>query len=200
MRNYVAVVFDDTGKAYEGLHALWQLDDAAEVTVHGTAVVHRDAMGNFQVDTKETHPALATGVGVGVGALLGLLAGPAGAAVGAAGGAAIGAATGGAVGVTADLVRADTRDQAAGETGFVLGAGQSAVIADVSEDWTSPIDTRMPTSVELSIGAPRAIWKTMYGSTTTSIRTSTSRAVIPRGKLGIGDRALDLARVLRGPG
>ena len=47
------------------------------------------------------------------------------------------------VGVAADLGRADTRDQAAGETGFVLGAGQSAVIADVSEDWTSPIDTRM---------------------------------------------------------
>ena len=31
----------------------------------------------------------------------------------------------------------------AGETRFVLGNGQSAVIADVSEDWTSPIDTRM---------------------------------------------------------
>ena len=29
MRNYVAVVFNDTSKAYEGLHALWQLDDAA---------------------------------------------------------------------------------------------------------------------------------------------------------------------------
>ena len=143
MHNYVAVVFDDTSKAYEGLHALWQLDDAAEVTVHGTAVVHRDALGNFQVDTKETHPALATAVGVGVGALLGLLAGPAGAAAGAAGGAAIGAATGGVVGATADLVRADNRDQAATETRFVLGAGQSAVIADVSEDWTSPIDTRM---------------------------------------------------------
>jgi uncharacterized membrane protein len=138
MHNYVAVVFDDRSKAYEGLHALWLLDDAAEVTVHGAAVVHRDALGNFQVDTKETHPALATAVGVGVGALLGLLAGPAGAAVGAAGGAAVGAATGGMVGVTADLVRAD-----ATETRFVLGAGQSAVIADVSEDWTSPIDTQM---------------------------------------------------------
>jgi uncharacterized membrane protein len=143
MHNYVSVVFNDTSKAYEGLHALWQLDDAAVITVHGSAVVHRDALGNFQVDTKETHPALATAVGVGVGALLGLLAGPAGAAVGAAGGAAIGAATGGAVGVTADLVRADTRDQAAGETGFVLGVGQSAVIANVSEDSTAPIDTRM---------------------------------------------------------
>src|SRR5262252_8688867 len=106
MRNYVAVVFNDKGKTYEGLHALWQLDDEGAVTVHGAAVVHRDKLGQFQVDSKETHPALATAVGVGVGALLGALAGPAGAAVGAAKGAAIGAASGGAVGGGADLYRA----------------------------------------------------------------------------------------------
>jgi len=143
MHNYIAVVFGDTSKAYEGLHALWELDDDGFVTVHGTAVVHRNDLGQFQVDTKETHPALATAVGVGVGALLGLLAGPAGAAMGAAGGAAIGAATGGAVGVTTDLVRSDTRDQARLETEFVLRAGQSAVIGNVSEDSTALIDARM---------------------------------------------------------
>jgi uncharacterized membrane protein len=143
MRDYIAVVFDDSSKAYEGLHELWQLDTAGDVTVHGAAVVHRDNFGQFQVDTKDTHPALATGVGVGVGALLGALAGPAGAAVGAAGGAAIGAAAGGMAGAAADLSRADTRLQAAGETGLVLRDGQSAVIADVNEDWTSTIDTRM---------------------------------------------------------
>ena len=143
MRNYVTVVFNDRSKAYEGLHALWQLDDEEEITVLGAAVVHRDELGQFQVDTKETHPALATAAGVGLGALLGALAGPAGAAVGAAKGAAIGATTGGVVGVTADVVRAGTREQAAAETGFVLGVGQSAVIADVSEDSMEPIDKRM---------------------------------------------------------
>ncbi len=143
MHNYIAVVFDGTTKAYEGLHALWRLDAEGEITVHGTAVVHRNNWGEFQVDSKETHPALATAVGVGLGALLGLLAGPAGAAVGAAGGAAIGAATGGVVGATTDLVRADDRDQAGFETRLVLGAGQSAVIGDVSEDSTLPIDSRM---------------------------------------------------------
>ena len=149
MRNYIAVVFNDTGKAYEGLHALWQLDHAEDITVHGASVVHRDNLGEFHVDTKETHPALATAVGVGVGALLGALAGPAGAAAGAGAGAAvgagagIGAAAGGLAGLAADAGRADTRAQAAGETRFVLGDGQSAVIADVSEDWTSTIDTRM---------------------------------------------------------
>jgi uncharacterized membrane protein len=42
MRNYIAVVFDDTTKAYEGLHALWQLDNEEAITVHGTTVVHRN--------------------------------------------------------------------------------------------------------------------------------------------------------------
>jgi uncharacterized membrane protein len=137
------VVFDDSSKAYEGLHALWQLDDDGEVTVHGTAVVHRDDLGHFQVDTKETYPVLGTAAGVSIGALLGALAGPAGAAVGAAKGAAIGAGTGGLLGLGADAVRADTRTEAAAEAGFVLDVGQSAVIADVSEDWTEPIDKRM---------------------------------------------------------
>ena len=143
MRNYVAVVFDDTSKAYEGLHALWQLDDDGEITVHGSTVVHRNDWGEFQVDSKDTHPALATAVGVGIGALLGALAGPAGAAVGAAKGAAIGAASGGTVGAVTDVARADTRDQSRYETAWVVGAGQSAVIADVSEDSTVPLDKRM---------------------------------------------------------
>lgn len=140
MHNFVAAVFDDSRKAYEALHELWELDGRGDITVHGTGVIHRDELGQIRVDTKETHPALGTAVGVGIGALLGALAGPAGAAVGAAGGAGIGAATGGAVGMIADLDRADTRQEAADETRFVLGPGQSAVIADVSEDWTTPID------------------------------------------------------------
>jgi uncharacterized membrane protein len=167
MHNYIAVVFDDSGTAYRGLHALWQLDGVGDVTVHGAAVIHRGGLGQVQVDTKETHPVAGTAVGVGIGALLGALAGPAGAAVGAAGGAAIGAATGGVVGAGVDLSRADTRQQALDETRFVLGVGQSAIIADVSEEWTSPIDTRMRQLGEPFIVGPRTISKTTHGSTST---------------------------------
>ena len=143
MRNFVTIAFDDKGRAYKGLHALWQLDQAGEVTVHGTAVVHRDDWGQVEVDSKETHPVLATAVGVGIGAILGALAGPVGVAIGIAEGAAIGAATGAVIGGAVDLDRSDTRHQAVVESRFVLGRGQSAVIADVSEDWTSEIDKRM---------------------------------------------------------
>jgi len=143
MRNFVTVIFDTSTKAYDGLHELWNLDGEGDITVHGTAVVHRDSLGQLVVDTKETHPGLATAMGIGIGAMLGALAGPAGAAVGAAGGAGIGAAVGGTAGLIADVDRADVREQAGIETRFVLGPGQHAVIADVSEDWTTPIDTRM---------------------------------------------------------
>jgi uncharacterized membrane protein len=143
MRNYLAVVFDIPARLTKVCTRCGNLDDEGAITVHGTTVVHRNDWGEYQVDAKDTHPGLATAVGVGIGALIGALAGPAGAAVGAAKGAAIGAASGGAVGAVTDLGRADTRDQSRYETGWVLGAGQSAVIADVSEDSTLPIDERM---------------------------------------------------------
>ena len=66
----------------------------------------------------------------------------AGAAAAAAGtGAAIGAASGGVVGITADAVKADEHKQATFEGGFVLPRGKSGVIAELSEQWPTPIDT-----------------------------------------------------------
>ena len=147
MDNYIAVVFNSDQEAFSGLHALWNLDSRGDVTVHGAAVIHRDDLGYIQVATKQTDPGLRTAVGVGIGALLGALAGPIGAAAGAsiaAGTAAgIGAAVGGVAGLTADTIKSGEHEQAAYESGFVLNRGQSAVVAEVSEDWTTPIDTEM---------------------------------------------------------
>src|SRR5258708_34838411 len=98
MQNYMALIFNDTGKVYKALHALWQMDGQGDITVHGATVVHRNNWGEFQVDTKETEPAMATAFGVGIGALLGALAGPAGAAGGGAGGGGVRGAAGGAGG------------------------------------------------------------------------------------------------------
>ncbi len=144
MRNYITVAFNNASEAYDGQHALWELDSDGSVTVHGTAVVHRDSTGQMVVDTRDDLPAgIATAFGVGIGTLIGALAGPAGAAIGATEGAALGAAAGGSVGLVSDAARDDIKDQAAFETGFELRSGQHAVIADVSEDWTTPVDTKM---------------------------------------------------------
>src|ERR1700688_2562852 len=105
MDNYIAAVFDSDQKAFDALHEFWKLNDRGDITVHGTAVIHRDKHGFVDVATKETYPGLRTAAGVAIGALLGALAGPIGSAAGAsvaAGTAAgIGAAAGGAAGATA---------------------------------------------------------------------------------------------------
>ncbi|MBV8425180.1 MAG: hypothetical protein JO349_08305 [Candidatus Eremiobacteraeota bacterium] len=146
MDNYIAIVLNDDTKAYQALHELWNLDTDGDITVHGAAVIHRDKSGYVDVRTKDTNPGLRTAIGVGIGALLGALAGPIGAAAGAAAaaagtGAAIGAASGGVVGLTGDIVKATENDEAGYEAGFVLPPGKSAVIAEVTEQWTTPLDT-----------------------------------------------------------
>ncbi len=151
MNNYVTVVFNNDEDAYEGLHALWRLDDAGDITVHGAAVVHRDRLGHLDVATKRNDVGLRTIAGAGIGALIGSLAGPAGTAMGIAGAstiaagtaAGVGAATGGAVGLTAETGKAIEREEAGYESHMDMKPGQAAVVAEVSEEWTTPLDTEM---------------------------------------------------------
>jgi uncharacterized membrane protein len=151
MHNYISVVFDSEKSATDALHALWKLDKNGDITVHGTAVIKRDALGYIQVASKETHPGWRTAVGIGIGALLGALAGPAGAALGIAGAssivigsaAGIGAAAGGLAGVTVDGVKSAEHDQAGTAASFTLDPGQSALIAEVSEDGPGAVNAAM---------------------------------------------------------
>lgn len=140
---YVAVVFPDGNRATNGLHALWTLDASGDITVHGAAVVTRDALGEVAVVQKDTTPPWRTAAGIGFGALIGALAGPAGAAIGAAGGAGIGAAAGGLAGLTVDIAKGDTNEQALVDAGAVLPDGSYAVIAEIAESWDVPLDKRM---------------------------------------------------------
>lgn len=151
MNTYVAVVFASDDKAHEALRKLWHMDAEGLLTVHGAAVVRRDDRGHIRVADSASDVGLRTVVGVGVGALLGLLAGPVGVAAGVAGAAAlsvgtatgVGALAGAAVGATADVVTATRRDNAAYESLFTLKHGQSALVAEISEDWTSVLDDAM---------------------------------------------------------
>ena len=140
---YIAVVFPNGERASSGLHALWKLDDSGDITVHGAVVVTRDKFGEIVVVQKDTTPPWRTAVGLGLGALIGALAGPAGAAIGAAKGAGIGAAAGGLVGLTTDVAKNDTNNQALLDASAVLPDGQYAVIGEVAEYWDVPLDKRM---------------------------------------------------------
>jgi uncharacterized membrane protein len=151
MNTYIAVVFGSDDRAHQALRKLWNMDEAGELTVHGAAVVRRDDLGHIRVADRSSDLGMRTAIGVGVGALLGLIAGPVGVAAGVAGAAAlsvgaatsVGALAGGAIGVTADVVTETRRETAAQESFFTLKHGQSALVAEVSEDWTRNLDDAM---------------------------------------------------------
>jgi uncharacterized membrane protein len=152
MRNFVTAIFDSASKAYDAQRALWNLDGESSVTVLGTGIAHRDSIGQLIVDSDESLPPfLASAIGAGIGALLGAIAGPAGAAAGIAGASALGSGTGAAIGMgvgatgglVGDVLREGVEEQAGYETTFALRNGEYALIADVSEDWTTPVDTEI---------------------------------------------------------
>lgn len=151
MNTYIAVVFSSDDKAHRALRKLWTLDEEGELTVHGAAVIRRDDMGHIRVADRNSDLGMRTAIGVGVGALLGLLAGPVGVAAGVAGAAAlsvgaatgVGALAGAAVGATADAVTETRRENAAFESFFTLKHGQSAVVAEITEDWMQVLDDAM---------------------------------------------------------
>ena len=147
MSNYIAVIFETEKKAGAGLHKLWKMDSAGEMTVHGAAIVRRDEMGDVQVSHKHTDAGMRTAVGLGLGALLGAFAGPVGVAAGIAGAAAVtvaagigaGAVAGAVIGGTADAIKSADRSDMEQRSFFVLSQGQFAVVAEVSEAWESTL-------------------------------------------------------------
>jgi uncharacterized membrane protein len=73
--------------------------------------------------------------GTAIGSLIGLLGGPAGLA--------IGALAGTMAGSFADLFVAGVDSDFVAEVSNVLTPGKYAIVADVSEEWVTPLDTRM---------------------------------------------------------
>jgi uncharacterized membrane protein len=135
MEKMIVVVFDDGKKAYEGSRALKQLDMEGSISVHAEAVVQKNTEGVVSVKHEEDDFPVRTLGGTAIGSLIGLLGGPVGLG--------IGAVAGTVAGSLADLnfagVNADFLDDASA----ILAPGKYAVVADISEEWVTPVDTRM---------------------------------------------------------
>jgi len=135
MDRMLVVVFDTEPKAYEGKKALNQLEDEGSIVVYAYAVVGRNADGTTTVKQSDDPGPLGTLVGTSVGALIGLLGEPAGLAIGAA----VGLVTGGTVDLNNARIGEDFIDDVRQE----LRPNRFAVVAEIQEDWTTPVDSRM---------------------------------------------------------
>jgi uncharacterized membrane protein len=146
-RDVIIATFENRNQAYEAAREIDKLDDSV-IRIQGGAIVEKDLLGNVTwLDSKGLASPWgtiggATG-GALLGALVGTLAGPAGTMTGAqvgAAAAATGGLLGGTVGATVDI--ADTglkADYVAAVSGRLL-PGHAAVVAEVEEYSTQPVD------------------------------------------------------------
>jgi len=131
----LVVVFNNESDAYEGKKALVQLDNEGSISVYGYAVVTKNADGTSSIKQGDDAGPLGTLVGTALGSLIGLLGGPAGVAIGAAAGMGAGSAT--------DIDNARVGDDFITDVSKQLLPNRTALVAEVEEDWTTPVDTRM---------------------------------------------------------
>lgn len=135
MDRMLVVVFDNESKAYEGKTALLELDKEGSISVYGYAVLAKSADGTTSVKQGDDVGPLGTLTGTALGSFIGLLGGPVGVALGAASGLGAGFAT--------DLHNARISSDFVDDVSKTLQPKKVAVVAEVEEDWVTPVDTRM---------------------------------------------------------
>jgi len=135
MDRMLVVVFDNESKAYEGKKALLQLEEEGSIGVYGYAVLAKTADGSASVKQGDDGGPIGSLVGTSLGSLIGVLAGPVGLAVGASAGLLAGG--------SADINNAGIGYDFIDDVSKDLLPNRVAVIAEIDEEWTTPVDTRM---------------------------------------------------------
>jgi uncharacterized membrane protein len=135
MDRMLVVVFDSENKAYEGKKALSQLENEGSIAVYAYAVIGKNPDGTTTLKQGDDPGPLGTLVGTALGSLIGLIAGPVGFAIGAG----AGLVAGGMVDLNNARVGEDFIDDVRQE----LQPNRFAVVAEIQEDWTTPVDNRM---------------------------------------------------------
>lgn len=135
MDRMVVTVFDNETKAYQGKTALQQLEYEGNIALYASAVVLKHADGSVTVKNEDYAPPFASVAGTAFGTLIGVLGGPIGVGIGAASGLLIGGM------VDVDNLRVG--EDYVEDVSRALTPNKVALIAQVDEEWTTPLDTRM---------------------------------------------------------
>ena len=137
MNKLIVAIFHDEKSAYEGVSAFHALDGEASIVLNRLAVIKKNADGSIATERIDDDfpPPSGTLAGTAIGGLLGILGGPLGFAVGAG--------TGGLIGIVRDFVTADLDTDFVSDVASALTSGTYAVLADVDEEWITPLDKRM---------------------------------------------------------
>lgn len=135
MDRMLVVVFDMESKAYEAMQALLQLENEGTIVVYAHSVIAKNADGTITVKQGDDRGPLGMLVGTTLGCLIGLFGGLPGLA--------IGSAVGFVGGTARDLNHARISGDFVEDVSKELLPNKFAIVAEIQEDWTSPVDTRM---------------------------------------------------------
>ena len=137
MDKVLVVIFSNETMAYEGFEALQDLQVEGSIDVYDKTVIARDASGKIVVKKKDDKDPVGTGVGLLVGSLIGMIGGPIGMGI------AVGAGAGTVGGLVYDLAHLGVDKHFLTEVEKSLRPGNAALVAEVYEEWTLPVDTKM---------------------------------------------------------
>jgi uncharacterized membrane protein len=135
MDRMLVVVFENEDKAREASGVLRGLDREGFIAVYDAAVVTKNHNGKTVAKKAGDFGPMGTLAGAAVGGLIGLLAGPIGATVGAVGGTLMGALS--------DLENVRVGTDFLADVAADLTPGKAALVAEVEEDETEPVDASM---------------------------------------------------------
>ena len=135
MDKMLVIVFDNESKAYEASKALQELQNEGSINLYAKAVIVRDASGKVEVKEERDMGPVGTAVGLLTGSLIGVIGGPVGIA--------IGAYAGTVGGMVYDLTNAGIGEDFLYGVQNSLLPGKAAVVAEVWEEWSMPVDSRM---------------------------------------------------------
>jgi uncharacterized membrane protein len=135
MEKMIVAVFDSEAKTYQGSRALNELDAEGSITIHAEWIIKKDAKGTTSVMQADGDFPVRTIGGTAIGSLIGLLGGPVELGVGAMAG-----ALAGSIG---DLYVAGVNADFLDDVSAALTPGKCALVADVSEELVTPLDSRI---------------------------------------------------------
>ena len=135
MERMLVAVFENESKANEGTKVLRQLDLEGSITVYAHAVVVKNPDGAVIAREHDDQGPYGLLVGTALGALIGVLGGLAGVGIGGTVGLVAGSA--------ADLHNARVGEDFIDDVAKALSPGRAAIVAEIQEEWTDPVDSRM---------------------------------------------------------
>jgi len=135
MNKMLVAIFDREAAAFEALSALKDLHRSGDISLYSSAVAAKDSTGKIELKQAADAGPVGTAVGLLTGSLMGLLGGPAGMA--------LGASLGGLAGLVFDANKSGVDLTFLDDVSNTLTAGKVAVLAEIDEGWTAPVDARL---------------------------------------------------------